>query len=269
MSIPKTIANFQTTIAAPISAGDDTFTISSVASKHGTLPDGVYGITLNEGQANEEHIIGTLDAATKTLSDVIRDVSVIDGATSQGDGYDHSAGDIAKMTNHPALIQLLGLLNGDVQLSGASPLEYDEAADLDAGDFVIPDKSQVALLAADNVLTGDNTFQGETTFEDVVDFQAAVTIPEGLLPDNPMTRAQILAAITGTTPIYSGFNNATITYDDDKVATITDNDYSVTYTFTWNEDDTIDNITDGTYVWTFTYNLGGDVTDIVQTLVTP
>jgi hypothetical protein len=95
MAIPKTIANFETTLAVKIDENEasPTFSITSVTDKHGdTLADGVYAIIVNEGESHEEHLVGTLTASTKTFASVTRDVSVVDGETSKSTGREHRQG---------------------------------------------------------------------------------------------------------------------------------------------------------------------------------
>jgi YD repeat-containing protein len=61
-------------------------------------------------------------------------------------------------------------------------------------------------------------------------------------------------------------DNVTITYNsDDTVATITNSDASVTWTFTYNSQGAVSTITDGTNTWTFTYDSSNRVTAIAKT----
>lgn len=130
----------------------------------------------------------------------------------------------------------------------------------------------------DGTLSGDLTFEGLSVFEQLVTFQENVavdgnlilgsplTIQDGVENDHALTKLQIQSLITGTTPIIAGIDNATITYDAQKrVSTITDNDFSITYTITWNTDDNVESFTDGTNTWTITYNSDKDITNIVMT----
>lgn len=58
----------------------------------------------------------------------------------------------------------------------------------------------------------------------------------------------------------------TVTYDtSDRVATITDTNLSVVYTYTYNDDDQPVTVSDGTTVWTFTYDSAGRLTAITHT----
>lgn len=64
----------------------------------------------------------------------------------------------------------------------------------------------------------------------------------------------------------ASFDKATFTYDSaGRVATATDTNLSVVYTFTYNSDDLPETISDGTTTWTLTYNTSGQLTAITRT----
>lgn len=122
--LPKIIANFSTSLSSKLSPGDTSLVVNSIGSKHGDLTDGLYLITLSEGESNEEHILGTLDADTLTFSSLTRDISVIDGVTSQSTGKIHRRGSEVKITNF-LLVLIARALNGDTPLSANAPIRYN------------------------------------------------------------------------------------------------------------------------------------------------
>lgn len=113
MAISKTLANFETSLAAKMSDSASSFTLNQSTDDDGTTLAGTYGLTIDEGTSSEEHVIATLAGAAATV--VTRGLSRVDGTTNKSANQkEHARGAVVKMTNHPALIQMVDLLNGDV-----------------------------------------------------------------------------------------------------------------------------------------------------------
>lgn len=119
--IPKTIANWQTSLASGISSSAASLVAASITTDDGVVvPSGTYGITVDQGTNVQEHMIGTFDGSTTTFTITTRGVSVIDGSTNiPARQFAHRRGASIKMTDHPALIQIDRKLDG--QTSFASP----------------------------------------------------------------------------------------------------------------------------------------------------
>jgi len=67
IQLTKIIADFDTQLAAPVSAGDTTATIVSVTDDDGnTIPNGTYGFTIDAGNSSKEYIICTLTSTALT-----------------------------------------------------------------------------------------------------------------------------------------------------------------------------------------------------------
>lgn len=169
-SLLKIIANFQTTLAAAISSSATSATLTSATTKDGTtLPAGTYGFTIDEGKSNEEHIVATVSSTA--LSSMLRGVSVVDGVTEiSGLKFAHRKGATIKITNHPGLMRILRILNGTVDLDGATPLKYDTAP-------TITDPKHIATKAyADSLVLGVLT-----TINVIVPGKAGETVANGNL----------------------------------------------------------------------------------------
>lgn len=113
MSLPKVIANFETSLASKISSSASSLTLVSATTKNGTtLPNGTYGLTIDEGTSSEEHMIVTLAGTAGTI--VVRGLSVVDGLTNvAARQFEHRRGASVKMTDHPSLIRIIRRLDGD------------------------------------------------------------------------------------------------------------------------------------------------------------
>lgn len=114
--IPKVIALFETTLASAINATATTLTLTSGIDKDGnTLPAGTYGITIDEGNANEEFVVAEITDTTGTNAK--RGVSVSDGTTEvTALKKSHRRGASVKITNSPALVIISRVLRGEEEV---------------------------------------------------------------------------------------------------------------------------------------------------------
>lgn len=158
----KISANFETTLASKLTVGGTSATLTSATDKDGTsLPAGTYGFTLNEGEANEEHITANLSGTSLTS---IQAVTRTSATATSGAAKLHRIGASVKITNHPALRRLTDLFDGTTNLDAANPLEYDGTATINANNQLatkkyVDDADALAVhLAGDETITGVKTF---------------------------------------------------------------------------------------------------------------
>lgn len=62
--------------------------------------------------------------------------------------------------------------------------------------------------------------------------------------------------------LFSG-DDVDLTYSGGRIATVTHNDFAVTYTLSYNADGLVSSITDGADTWTLTYT-SGNLTNILK-----
>ena len=143
-TLPKIIANFETTLSAKLTAAGTSLSLTSNTDSDGnTLAAGIYAFTINEGKPNEEHVIGTLSGTT--VSSLTRNLSRSNGTTAQT-GKEHRKGSSIKITNHPALARIIRVLQGTDALNGAAPLKYDAHPTFNANEQLV-DKQYVDGVA--------------------------------------------------------------------------------------------------------------------------
>lgn len=121
--IPKTCANLETSLATAISSSAASLTAASITTADGAvLPSGTYGITVDQGTNQQEHMIVSF-AGTTAGTIVTRGVSVIDGTTNiPALQFAHARGASIKFTDHPVLIRILRVIQGTDTLD--SKLSY-------------------------------------------------------------------------------------------------------------------------------------------------
>lgn len=86
----KTGADFRTTLALGVSAGDTTATLSSITNTEGdTLSNGTYSFTIDRKNSSKEHIVATV---TGTALTSIVNVSAKDGTETSGFANAHRKG---------------------------------------------------------------------------------------------------------------------------------------------------------------------------------
>jgi hypothetical protein len=111
ITIPKILANFETSLAATMSAAATTLTLNASVDGDGTTLSGLYSLTFDEGTSSEEHMLVTLAGAAGTVSK--RKLSRVDAFTEvEANKFVHNRGASVKCTNVSA-INIQRLLNGD------------------------------------------------------------------------------------------------------------------------------------------------------------
>lgn len=123
-SIPKTIANFETSLATKISSSASAMDLATILTDDGVvIPDGIYGATVDQGTNAQEHMIITISGGSASVAITVRGVSVIDGVTNiPALQFPHDRGATVKFTDHPILIRVLRALNGVEALDGVPQL---------------------------------------------------------------------------------------------------------------------------------------------------
>jgi hypothetical protein len=111
ITIPKILANFETSLAATMSAAATTLTLNASVDGDGTTLSGLYSLTFDEGTSSEEHMLVTMTGASGAVSR--RGLSRVDAWTEvTANKLVHNRGASVKVTNVSAL-NIQRLLNGD------------------------------------------------------------------------------------------------------------------------------------------------------------
>ena len=118
ITIPKLNANFETSLAASMSATATTLTLGVSVDKDSVTLSGLYSLTLDEGTTSEEHMLVTLTGSAGTVSK--RGLSKVNLNTEvTANKFVHNRGASVKFTN-VSLLLLNRLLNGDDTFNGVS-----------------------------------------------------------------------------------------------------------------------------------------------------
>ena len=155
-TIPKTAANFVTSIVSKVSSTDPSMSIVSNLDAAGNALADTFAFTIDEGTVAEENMIGTVSGMTVTS--ITRGLDPQDGQTRRAAlQFEHRRGATVKITDHPALTIAARIINGvdtfPNKLSYASHPAIGGAQD-------IPDKQYVDGVAiagsplASNILLG-------------------------------------------------------------------------------------------------------------------
>ncbi len=164
--LPSAPALFETSLAAPITATADSFTLTSNTVRGGGSLSGYNCFTIDEGSAQAEFVCGT--ASGTAVTNVTRGISPSDGVSEvESLKFAHRRGASVKITDFP-IIQLLRNQNngeatfenvlryaGDVVPSGASDLaDVGYVLSVVNGGAVDFDALTVAGRAGETVATG-------------------------------------------------------------------------------------------------------------------
>lgn len=121
-SLLKIAADFTVQLASAVAIGDTTATLSSIADDDSvSLPSGLYGFTIDNGQSNKEYIICTL---TGTALTDIKSISR-QGAVTTGFTKTHRRGSKVSITDWAILKRILDNLNGTTGFDSGVNLGYD------------------------------------------------------------------------------------------------------------------------------------------------
>jgi hypothetical protein len=112
-AVPTTIAFFETTLAAPITATSTSFTLSSATDKDGNvLASSTYGFVIDEGSSNVEIVLA--DCTGTSCTNAVRGVSVTSGnASVVALKKSHRRGASVKITDAPILVLTSRALRGE------------------------------------------------------------------------------------------------------------------------------------------------------------
>ena len=107
-ALVKTIADFNTTLALKVVAGDTTATLTSATDDDGVaLPTGTYGFTIDRGNSSKEYITCTL---TSTALTNVKTVSRASGAETTGFARGHRKGAEVIISDYVAIKSIQDVL---------------------------------------------------------------------------------------------------------------------------------------------------------------
>ena len=222
--IPDVVAWLEDTLQTAITASSTSLTLVTGTDKEGNALSGTFGLTINEGSADEELVIAT--CAGTACTDLIRGISVIDGETSVYASIKaHRRGVSIKITDAPFLMVAQRLLNGDEGFPNTLFYNYGNQSIATSGDFVSKkycDDVGAGGFTALNVATSYGLYALGTAPETVgIDLSSL----SGLRMDN---EGDLQIATSSGSGIYVDTDNTF------KVATTSDYSWTGTHSFSGN-----------------------------------
>ncbi|HPQ42937.1 MAG TPA: hypothetical protein PKZ42_01820 [Syntrophales bacterium] len=110
--LPLTLASFETTLASKLITSATEMTLTSATDDDGNTLSGYYGFTIDSGSTLQEYVIANCTGTTCT--GMLRGISVADGQTEvTALKQEHRRGASVKVTNHPNLVIITEILNGN------------------------------------------------------------------------------------------------------------------------------------------------------------
>lgn len=182
--IPRVVADFETQLSTAIAIGATSFTIASVVDDDGvTLPNGLWGFTVDNGSSNKEYYVGTLDNTTGVVSSV--KTVTRQGTESSGSARAHRVGAPVIITDHMTLQRATGVLRGVLALDADAPLIYDADPTINddkqlatkkyTDDYVESLDAQNVKLTGSQTVAGNKRFTGNTQFDEIAVYDAHPT----------------------------------------------------------------------------------------------
>lgn len=154
-TLPKVIADLQLSLAAAVTAGATTATLSSNVDSEGTtIPDGFFIFTIDRDVAGSKEYISATKTGTALTS--IQSLTV-QGAASSGFALYHRFGATVEITDWAALDRMLKNLTGVTGFDSGAVLGYDAApASLTGNNFATVD--YVLAVVNGGTVTFDRQF---------------------------------------------------------------------------------------------------------------
>jgi len=167
--IPLAYADVELQLAAAISIGDTSITLSSANDDDGNaLPAGKYCFTVDNGSSNKEYLLGQLNG-----TDLTSVVSVSrQGVESSGAARAHRVGAPAILSDFAAIQRVADILRGQETADGDNPISYD-------AEPTLTDRKELATVAyvLDNITGGTVAFDSQV----VTGVNAGETVAAGEL----------------------------------------------------------------------------------------
>lgn len=126
MTFKLPVAGFKTSLTQRAETTSTIFYLDSVLDDAGNTISGTKGFLIDEGETNEETIIGTVSGST--LITCLRGISPTDGISEvTALKKVHRKNATIKITSHPYLIEIIRALNGTTQFDADNIMAYDAA----------------------------------------------------------------------------------------------------------------------------------------------
>jgi len=134
-AIPDVIAVFETSLASKITSTQTTMTLVSGTTDDGTTLSGTYGFVIDEGSASQEFVLAT--CASTACTGLSRGISTVTGTSTVASlQKSHRRGASVKITDHPVLVTIVRILNGQGTLP--SKLTYENTVTPSNDNDLIP-----------------------------------------------------------------------------------------------------------------------------------
>lgn len=235
--LTKVVANFETSIASKLAFSATTGSLTSAVDKNGVaLPTGKYCMIADRGTGDEEHLLFDLTGTAMTNIVSISRQGVSTAGVQNANG--HRAGSKCYLTDFVNLKTIVDILNGVDTLDAENPLKYGADPTYTDDKQLIAKKYVDVFLADKASVSGNNNFAGNNSFA------LSPSIPDAITSSQPVTLAQLLAAVFIGIP--AGFENVDVSRElSGRVISLHDNINGKTYVFDYDYNDQICAIFDG------------------------
>lgn len=158
MPIPRISAKFETTLSLKVNVGDTTAALTSIQDADGVvLPNGTYGITIDEGNSSFEYVEVTLVGTA--LSNVLS-FSATSLSETVGFKKEHRAGAEVKITDFTILGRLSRIFRGEETMDAGAPLTYNSAPTLSNPNSLATVAYVISLVTGGAVTFDSQVFSG-------------------------------------------------------------------------------------------------------------
>lgn len=205
-SLLKIVADFTVQLSSSVAIGDTTATLSSATDDDSvSLPSGLYGLTIDNGQSNKEYIVCSLSGTALTaVKSITRQ-----GVQSTGFTKAHRRGAKVSITDWAILDRMLKNLNGTTGFDSGTNLGYDAAPTALTGNQFATVNYVLSVVSGGTVTFDQQVISNQTSGEalainDVVYFKESDQLWYKADADLTTTFDQLQIGINKTTAGASG-----------------------------------------------------------------
>lgn len=207
-TLPKIVADFQTTLVSKVAIGDTTATLTTATDDDGvTLPTGTYVLTIDRKNSNKEYIQCTL---TGTALTNIKTVTRGTSAVTNGFAFEHRKGAEVIISDYAVIKRILNVLDGTTDLDSATPLSYDGAPSLTPASNELATVAYVDAVSIAGAADATTTTKGISKMS-VAPASASNPIAVGDNDGRVPTQAENDALVGNNTDIAVGSGNKMVT----------------------------------------------------------
>lgn len=201
LSIPTTVALFETSLATKITSSATTMTLVSATDKAGTtLASSTYAFIIDEGSADEEMVLA--DCTGTACTNMTRGISPLTGTSTVSTlQHEHRRGASVKITDGPQLMILTRIINGIGTIPNILSYTSGTACTGASSNSTICDKAYIDGVAVAGASNANTTTKGIVEISTAIENASSTALGSTgatIVPSSSLSSSTPLRGCDGT-----------------------------------------------------------------------